>query len=412
MMEVQKFINTLSDKSPDSIRSNIYKRGILSNYSDDGRMVFYSSKNQRFNTSDLLTLECNGLVLDISTNNPLVIPQLLYKSDIDINVVNNHLSNDLYDIFCIEDGTTINFYYWNKMWCISTARSYDLTDKKWGSLTYKEVVQSILGESTKQFYESLDKNKCYTFGFKHVDLHPFMGGDVNVVNKIWFIQSVVINDSVNNESFGKINYEFINNNQIIHQESFNKNLINVKNLFPILKNSLNDFINNKIVNYGFMLRSKDSNKTNEYSNILLESSLLQAIRKLYYQSSFNNISKELGYDRSIYILINAYLNINRQSLFIKIFPQYLLNFNKLNLITTDIVTSIMCHMTHNNFDMNYETNVDKELLKTTAETLYNTINLQYKLNIDDKNLTRIITTYLLNNKWNILYYKLYTSINE
>ena len=77
-MEIQKFINDLADKTPGNIRSQIYKRGILSSYEPkDGRMVFYASKNQRFSEADSLKLECNGLVYDNKNNRPLVIPPIL-----------------------------------------------------------------------------------------------------------------------------------------------------------------------------------------------------------------------------------------------------------------------------------------------------------------------------------------------
>jgi hypothetical protein len=421
MLEIQKFIDELSDKTPESIKSNLYKVGILSSYSSDGRMVFYSSKKQRFNKSNLLKLECNGLVMNINTNKPLVIPPLLYKSNVNVDIVNKHLSNDLYDILYIEDGTVINFYYWLDSWRISTARSYDITNEKWGSITYKKVVSDILSENLDQFYQLMDKNKCYTFGIKHDSLHPFREGNKTLFNKIWFIQSVLLNtDTDDTDDTGKnVGYKIsyknnMNNMNIKNSVLLNNNPTNIKNLFPELKNSLNEFFMQKIVNYGFILRSKNSNITGEYSNILLESSLLQTIRKLYYNSHFNSVSKEFGYNRVKYIITNAYLNVNNQNLFTMLFPQYIIEFNKLYDITTDLVTSIMCIMTNNTSNkkvcLKYKTNIKLQLLTSSANVIYNSINSRYVLNIDDMNLTQKITSILVNNQWNTIYYNLY--INE
>ena len=413
MTEIQKFIENLGDKSPSNIRSQIYKRGILSSYNDDdGRMVFYSSKNQRFNKSDDLKLECNGLVFDTKNLKTLVIPQLLHKSGIDTDVINNHLNNDLYDILCVDDGTVINLYYWIDSWRISTARSYDLTDKKWSIMTYKEVVKDILGEREDAFYNTLDKEKCYTFGLKHKDLHPFLEGKDEPVNKFWFIQSVDLKDH-------SISYNFKNDLEILGSTYSNIESKNIKELFPLLKKSLNDFIyrkNETKINYGYILRSKDPKKTGENSIILLESSLLQNIRKLFYHSSFNKVSQEMDYDRETYIIINSFLDVNRNYLFKLLFPQYLQTFAVLDNITNDLVNNIIYNknsikLKNKKFTLCNPSKIYTQKLQKYTETLYELIGTCYTINPRDKNLSRVISTYLLNENWTDMYYKLFTIIS-
>lgn len=412
MTEIKKFIENLEDKSPSNIRSQIYKKGILSSYnSDDGRMVFYSSKKQRFNKSDNLKLECNGLVFDTKNLKNLVIPQLLHKSYVETDVINNYLNNDLYDILYIDDGTIINLYYWDT-WRISTARSYDLTDKKWNIMTYREIIKDILGERENMFYNTLNKEKCYTFGIKHKELHPFLEGKNESVNKFWFIQSVDLKDC-------SVSYEFKNDLGISESRYSNIKPKNIKELFPLLKNSLNNFIykkNDTEINYGYILRSKDPKKTGENSIILLESSLLQNIRKLFYHNSFNKVSQERGYNRTTYILINSYLDVNKNYLFKLLFPQYLHSFVILDNITNDLVNNIIYNkdlikLRNKKFTLCNPSKTYTQKLQKYSETLYELIKNFYNINPRDKNLYRVISTYLLNENWVDMYYKLFVIVS-
>ena len=199
-MNTIKFIEDLNETDKSKIRSTIYKSGILSTYNEeDNRMIFYTSKNKKFlnfpnDIAKNIWLECNGLVLDMKSMKPLVIPQKTFIKSIDTNEVNLNLSKDLYDISLIEDGTTISLYYSDNLdsWRISTQKGYDVTDKMWGSQTYKSIIDDILivyNIEKIDFFDSLNKSKCYTFGFKHPSMHPFREGKPDPIIKMWFIQS-------------------------------------------------------------------------------------------------------------------------------------------------------------------------------------------------------------------------------
>lgn len=405
-MQVQKFITCLTDQSPQNIRSQLYKRGVLASYDqNDGRIVFYASKNQRFSSdTDMLKLECNGLVFDTQNMKPLVIPQLLPKSSINTNIINMHLSNDMYDILYINDGTVINLYWWDldKSWHISTARSYDLTNKKWGLLTYKEVLKLILNDNEEKFYNMLDKEQSYTFGIKYEGAHPFNEGKDEYINKIWFIQSVHLENK-------EVYTDFDNSFNIPTQEFVVGKINNVTDLFASLNNALTGFINHADKPlYGYILRSKNIQHTGAYSNILLESTLLQKIRLLYYHSSLNMSARYMQYDRNIFILIYSYLDTNRNFLFTKLFPQYIPLFDKLGMITTNLVRHLIAYTKNKRND---------GLLKSSAKfqvyvkTIHESLNNQYKINITDRNIIKFITTYLLTEKWVDVYYNLFTSEN-
>lgn len=401
-MHVKKFINKLGNKDPAIIRSSIYERGILSTYDPTGtRMVFYTSKNQRFNESDDLNLECNGLVMDIKNMKSLVIPPLTYRSNIVPSVVNGFLENNLYDVSYVNDGTTFNLYWWDDSWCISTTRSYDLTDKKWGNLSYRQLIKNTLGDREEKFYNSLDVNKSYTFGLRHSDLHPFKEGLNTYDNKIWFIQSVSLDDQ-NIISYDCDNFiEF----GIKKQETIKYPINNVKTLFKQLNDALNNYLYKKSDPlYGFILRSRDIDKTGSHSNILLESTLLKKIRQLYYHSSFNIISQDRGYDRNTFILIHAYLDINRCMYFKQLFPQFNHLIDNLNNITTALVNNII----------EYSINKDKinlinesDQMKLYVKILYTSFISLYPINRNNNNIYKLITSYLLTDRHIDIYYNLF-----
>ncbi len=83
------FVKSMEGKSPCDIRQEAFKKRIQSSYNqDDGRMIFYTSKNARFDKVDRqqLWLECNGYVVDTINMKPLVIPMLSFKSNVNPNI--------------------------------------------------------------------------------------------------------------------------------------------------------------------------------------------------------------------------------------------------------------------------------------------------------------------------------------
>lgn len=427
-METVKFINSLENKTPESIRSSMYKKYILTNHNkNDDRMVLYSSKNTRFNNTldkdenHSIWSECNGLILDMKNMKPLVTPTESFRTNICVDVVNNFLHDDLYKLYIVEDGTIINLYFWPPLnsWRISTNRCYDVTYSIWGSMTYYEVLYDLLlkvyNTTYDDFQNMLDKNTSYTFGFKHESMHPFKEKKSNNINKLWFIQSC------NN---GIISDEFENKFNIPSQTKFEfpeNTLKSTKYLFNKLDSSYNDFINNGKILYGYILKSKNPSETGTHSNILLESSLLQKIRKLYYHSSFNKNSSIKNYNREIYTIIHAYLDINNRDIFIKLFPQYSHQYDKLGMITTLLIKNInnMINrpnnmpeiiseyiITNNKTKSNFTLN--KDILKNIVLFIHNAMTSVYKFNPRDRRNSMFISTYILNNNFIDIYYSLFS----
>lgn len=398
-MNAIQYISDLNEPDQSKIRSSIYKKGILSSFNEDGRMIMYTSKNSRFlrfnnNTQQNMWLECNGLVIDTNTMKPLVIPPISFVSNIDTNIVNTHIANDMYEAYRIEDGTIITLYHWGNSWRISTARGYDMTDQKWGTMSYIDILHDILEKQEipiEKFFNSLNKQRCYTFGFKHESMHPFREGTDVPINKLWFIQSVGL------DSPHKIKYELAGiPNQTKYTFPAERT---TKVLFRALTTSLSNYMDTKAINYGFILRSKNPTKTGLYSHIILESSLMQKIRTLYYNSNLSNHSNEMKYDREKYTIVNSYLDANLNGIFIYLFPQFTPAFDKLNTITTTLIKSILTHANPNNIKGDDPTSI-------TAKFLYEQINLQCKLDLNDRHINKLISSYLLNPTFSDIFYNL------
>lgn len=425
-MNVIKFIKTLADKSPSNIRTQLYKQGILSTYDDFSqdsdkketdepgeshatRMIFYTSKNQRFidneNASELW-LECNGLIIDVESLQPVVIPTNSLMHNIDTSVVSANLTNGLYDVYPVNDGTTINMYYWKPLdsWRISTSRSIDATDSQWGETTYTDIIEELMyvaGSDLETFHNSLDKTRCYTFGFKHPSMHSFYAGSVDPVYKMWFIQSVNCTDGdikctpdtqTQVDSFETLKIS----TQSVLQDSDVKKL---NSLTKVAHHALYTFLTASEVNYGYILKSRDTSKTGVYSNILLESTLMQKIRHLYYHSKYNKISKQMNYNREKFIIVQSYLDMNTHDLFIELFPRFKPQYNQLNAITSDLVKQTITYTIakHNN-------TLTSENKTQDIKHIYDTLNLQYRLNPHDKKLLEIISSFVLNVNFVDVYY--------
>ena len=208
-LSLMDFIKNMESKLPQDIRQTAFKSRIQSSYcQEDGRMVFYTSKNARFDSEDKTSLwsECNGYVVDTVNMKPLVVPILSFKSNVNKDTLDRYMGQGLYDIYKVEDGTVINLYWWEYAgkWCISTTRGYDVSDVKWGAKTYTQILGELVkfyGTTLPVFHDSLDKGHCYTFGFKHIDMHPFKEGKMEYINKLWFIQSVELETSKVCEDF-------------------------------------------------------------------------------------------------------------------------------------------------------------------------------------------------------------------
>lgn len=328
------------------LKKDMFKRRITISYENslkDGkrRIIFTGSKSLRIAGFDQMCMECNGLILEASNNGwrMLCIPVFSPKSNITSKTVNTWLYNKVYDIYAIDDGTIVNLYYHNAHWVISTSRGIDMNNMVFNTISYQNMLEECIKKYTPldKFYNSLDKKYCYTFGFKHPDMHPFSEGPTKKF-KLWSVQQVCISDLT-----------FFKNpvSGIPTQKKLEYDIKNIHQLYKKLSAAYDAYVNGKLPNYGYMLVSNDTYITADHSILLLESSLLKTIRALWYNSSYTKFSKSKNMDRIKIIILSSYLDDENANKFITLFPQYAPEFKNIDSVECELIQNIYKNIVHN-----------------------------------------------------------------
>jgi len=305
-------------------RKAINKLGVLVS-NDENVLIFTSGKKN----SNCYTRECNGLVLEKNTYRILAVPPRNLVKIINFDSVNRLLYQGLYKIYRINEGTIINFYYYNDEWVLSTTNGCNVANTKWEEKTYKEMIMECLekyGIEWNEFLENLNKKSCYSFGFKHPDIHKFKEESQY---KIWFVHSINLDESDNNYLWA-INTSPIP--KIPSQEEI-ENVGDVRELFKIANDALENYINDKKITYGFIMRSVNVDIAGNYSDILIESSLLKTIRFIWYDKHINRLCFDEKLEKETIIPLFAYLDQRKYENFNLLFPEYK---NKMELISNEL----------------------------------------------------------------------------
>lgn len=226
---------------------------------------------------------------------------------------------------CANDGTTVTLYYFNNKWVISTYRGYQVNDFIWAAnKTYQEIVDEVLNQYPGFSYEKLDKKCAYSIGFNHYLFHPFQAEQKNIT--AWFIQSVDMekfNDG--NQNYAKYDCDI----GLPMQEV--KKFSNLRALLESAKNAYKDYIDNKTVNYGYLVKVKKR-------QYLVESSLLKNIRHIFYSNKFNMLNPVFNKEK--YIITHAFLDTEKHSVFLNMFPQFKKEFDCLKEKMSDLIRAI------------------------------------------------------------------------
>lgn len=335
-LATQCFISNYSDFEKG--RKELYNLGIKTSYNDD--LVIFSTFNNKKNNMNIYMQESNGLIIERNTWKLLVVPPRTLRLNIDTKASNKFLHQGLYHIYKAQDGTTFNMYYYNK-WTISTSKGYDMNAVKWDDLTYQQLISDCLtniGLSWETFTETLDKTKCYSFGFKHPKFHRFYEKEAAPVYKLWFIQYVDLNPKSETYLWA---FDKYSNDLIPSQESIIYDPpISMKDLYMNASEALNNFKNNGEVNYGYILRSVNFGTTLSHSDLYIESSLMKTIRKFWYDNYTIDACHKNGWKKEKVVTLYGFLDSSTE-LFRILFPQYneLLNSyaEKLNILADSMV---------------------------------------------------------------------------
>jgi len=338
------------------------------------RMIIYFDRININDNDKPIIRESHGVIIDISTWKLICIPQLGFMNvsgrDLKkIGIITEFQKKEVYTQYKINDGTTVNLYWWNPdcarddrtKWVISTKRGIEVNDLIWQGLnTYEIILNEILSQYDSFSWDKLDKDRTYTVGFYHPEYHPFQS--LHRPPCGWFIQSV------NNESgeislkedigipMQKIFSESLNelfikcNNELTKYQRFMKCISDSSKSSPSKSKEKSKWggLQNKVTEqlkydpwFGFILKSHDADQTGNYSHIMCESSLYVKIKQLMYSDKHRKITRQYNYDRTSYILIKSYLDTNIHTddfIFLTLFPQYVKVFN--------VFAKLISHIAH------------------------------------------------------------------
>ena len=373
-------------------------------YEKINRLAFSTNKEE--NAKTLLCYECNGLVMDTRTWNVISLSPPLLNHYFNYNVVNNLLSQDLYDIIKIEDGTIITLYNFNdpikgNIWCMATTNGYDVSLYKWaGDMTYAEIfydlatrlypkfVQStgLIIKNQRLHFTNLDATKSYSFGFRHHNFHPLKDDP----EKIWQIQYSEL--VPNAHTYFKKFTDDLPDQTIISDTNKIEELLhdNMQQLY----------------HYGYILRSKNISLTTEYSFILIKSPFLHQVQRLIYDKpiTFNSkkqfkstsISYKLDHkNRMEYNFIKAW--ILDPVGFLSLLPDWKKRFDLYDSVSTKIIKHIVAIIDRSIDDtFNIVVTNDDKIINAAAKNILNLISFDEKFPILDSNIYSIIRDYVVN----------------
>ena len=376
----------------DVARSAIFKRSIRTS-SDETRVVFSAAHNS-CNNPNIYARECNGLILEKDTWRPLMVPPRNLRTNIDTAAADKFLHTHEYHVYFAMDGTCFNLYYYNDKWCISTTRGYEMNDTKWVNLTYQEIVteclEKLLNCSWENFLSSLSKNHCYSFGFRHPEFHKFHGGDVPKYY-VWFIQSVNL-DRESPEYLQSSDEPPMDN--IPPQKIVDFTFSNMHVLYKKASKALENYILDTDTSpcFGFILRSRDAARTGPHSDLFVESSLMRTIRRVWYDSTLNNLCHANEWNKETAITLNSYLTTDLTETFVKLFPQYIDTITGYHTVIDRVMKNMLSM-----YNGKVDADEDKSYIDV-AETIMRALdsNVDYNLTSKDEvHRHRVIHEYLV-----------------
>lgn len=398
-------VNNIGTDEFMSARADLFKKGIKLSWDKDNRVLFSAIKNHPY-FQDPLYREANGTLLCYKNQqwHPLVIPTPVLRSNIaNVNHVNKNLNK--YKIYKAFDGTVVNLYFFNDTWRLSTSNGFDVTNLEWCGMTFQKAFDEVLDAhsiATNEFYNTLEPGKCYTIAFKHPLYHPFWGPQKEPKYDLRFIRSV---DYSNYFSDGTL----IISEDLPHESKWSmekqttdvNDITSLKDIFTKLPKTLDQYFQTGEVLYGYVLISTDEKTTLDHSHLYLESKLSASIRRLWYHKTLTK--KAENYDRVNYIVTYSFLSSQLNPVFIKLFPQYIMMYNKL----TEIAETLSKHIF--NFIQNSQEPENMTDIEKIAYSIYKGLsNVLTLRDISEQESRVIINSFIVNQTYLDYFYNLLT----
>ncbi len=283
-----------------------------------------------------LVRQCNGALWKINRTlevTLLIVPSREFNNGYATADVEQFIKDDMYNILPLEDGTTINVY-WDLEWLFATKNSRNCAPIEWRGYKYETVIQECLAMYPEFSLETLDKNCVYTIGFHHTYFHPFENS-----KRAWLIQIYdKINHCITDASVG------IPRQTPVSVDLTSKTVL--ANLTSACNNALQTYINGEPALMGYILRSKDQNRTGAFSDLLIESNLFQTIKHCIYDLPFiknKAVRSQIKgkFKNFNYVLVNIWLDFTKEPVFFKLFPQYAFHRDRFNSIVENAIDKMI-----------------------------------------------------------------------
>lgn len=328
----------------ETARKKLYELKIKTSY-DEGRVILSVLHGEKTRMSNIIAQESNGLILDRTNWKPLAVPPRCMRINIETETSNQFLQKGYYMICKAADGTCINLYWYQDRWVMSTVNGFDMNNVKFGTSgeTWQELFNECLAElefTWETFTQQLDKTKCYSFGFRHPKYHPF-----KPTHTIWFIQSVDLDSTTEYYLWANYTVPGFLVGKISAQEQLTEPVGNIKDLYKICADSLNNFLNTGEVCYGFILRSFNPQLTGAHSDLFIESSLMRKIKSYWYDNRLVGSCRENNWSKNVVVGLSAWLTSDHE-VFLKMFPEFSSTFDSYSQLVETIIDQMLVDANH------------------------------------------------------------------
>lgn len=365
---------------------------------DVNRLLLTSDRSKSDFTRKLIS-QCNGIVLDCTNWNVLSMPPHMFNPKCSLTAAIN--TND-YKIYAIDDGTTVTMYWYDNKWCLSSTNGFDISHYKWmGDKTYIQAFNEVAAAYPNFNFDHLDKNKCYTIGFRHNDFHPLLKD----TNHMWLIQSCDLTAINSDQCNIVIDYPDIGIPIQRELKINNKGRQLISWINHNNTNAYNNYIatsagdNKPNIHYGYIIRSVSC-----HIDIMIESSLLRHIRTLIYNIPYryNSLKDINAHNRIDYLVLKSYLANDINQSFIHLFPQFNQKYEEYKNIFNDIADQIN-YMIHKSRYRNVSYKKYDNTLSKLAEILFEDVNKYTQIH-SNNNTKNIIHDFIVNKRYLELYF--------
>jgi hypothetical protein len=341
-------INTDLDKKYTRVQyiaRSLLMVGVRANYdppaNDTNRMILYNKDKYRNSEYS----ECNGLIIDYETLEPLCIP---INRFIFTHNLSSGINLDDYQIHKAYDGTIINIYLFNNKVTLSTLRGIDMNAVYWDGISYQEIWDDVKNKYDID-EEKLQSDKSYTICVSHPIIHKCK--DLRAI-------CICVHDlklNVSSKDVVPIELSNLEKSEIVESEGKSH-----KDLEKLAKES---------IDAGLIFTYSGSIKNN-LPDLYIESNLMKVKRQLLYNDSITEYVNEFKLDREKYIKILSYLDTGRTKTYLELFPNDKTFFEELDKKIINISTNII-NGKQNGFAkkliININRNIDKLTIKEISE---------------------------------------------